>query len=184
MEEKITLDRDSFKSLASETRISIIKSLDRRRKTLTELSKELKMSPSSVKEHMDNLCAASLSVQVDDGHKWKYYELTRKGKNILHPDETRIWVLLSVSILAMSGIFYDLLQRGAGGLGNTLNAAESLVSPTGSPAKAMAPALDSCQAAAQPLPYLHIIGLVLFAVLLGSCIAYLAISRKRLMARI
>lgn len=83
MEDKITLDKESFKSLASGTRISILKSLDVRRKTLTELSKQLSMSPSTVKEHMENLCNADLTVQVDDGHKWKYYELTNKGKK--HP---------------------------------------------------------------------------------------------------
>ena len=39
VEDKITLDRDAFKSLASETRIKILKSLDRRRKMGTELAK-------------------------------------------------------------------------------------------------------------------------------------------------
>jgi DNA-binding transcriptional ArsR family regulator len=82
-EEKITLDREAFRSLASGTRISILKSLDQRRKMLTELAKELDMSPSTVKEHMDSLRKAGLVILKDDGHKWKYYELTRNGKNIL-----------------------------------------------------------------------------------------------------
>jgi len=38
-EEKITLDRQTFKILASDTRVDILKSLKVRRKTLSELSK-------------------------------------------------------------------------------------------------------------------------------------------------
>jgi predicted ArsR family transcriptional regulator len=187
MEDKITLDRESFRSLASGTRVSILKSLDRRRKMLTELAKELKMSPSTVKEHMDNLCSAELTVQIDDGHKWKYYELTRKGKNILHPEDTKIWILLSISAFAIIGIFYDMLRSAAGGM----TFAAQKAAPLGGGAadsfeRAAEPMLEapSLQAASQALPYFHIIGLIAFAVLLGSCIAYLAMSRKKGFLRI
>ena len=174
MEDKITLDRESFRTLASDTRVSILKSLDRRRKMLTELSKELKMSPSTVKEHMDNLCAAGLTVQMDDGHKWKYYELTTKGKNILHPGETRIWVILSVSAIAFAGILYDMMSRGSQNvLMATREAAPMLTAPGG------AGAADKAASAAQALPVYHIIGLAIAAVAMGSCMAYLALIRKR-----
>jgi DNA-binding transcriptional ArsR family regulator len=100
-DEKITLDRESFRALASDTRVSILKSLGRRRKMLTELAKELGMSPSTVKEHMDSLSKAGLAVMIDDGHKWKYYELTGKGKNVLNPGQTKIWIMLSISVIGM-----------------------------------------------------------------------------------
>jgi DNA-binding transcriptional ArsR family regulator len=100
-DEKITLDRESFRALASDTRISILKSLGRRRKMLAELSKELSMSPSTVKEHMESLTSAGLAVMIDDGHKWKYYELTRKGKNVLDPGQAKVWIMLSISIVGM-----------------------------------------------------------------------------------
>ena len=169
MEDKITLDRESFRSLASETRVTILKSLDRRRKMLTELAKELKMSPSTVKEHMENLCAAGLTVQIDDGHKWKYYELTRKGKNILHPEDTKIRILLSISAFGMIGIFYDMLMRGTS---NLIFAAQRAAPAAGAEAMdkitapvAEAPAAETVAQALPALPYFHIIGLILFAIL-------------------
>jgi len=99
--EKITLDKKTFKTLASDTRIGILKSLGVRRKTLSELAKEYGMSVSTIKEHLDNLAGAELVVQKDEGHKWKYYELTRKGKAVLNPEEKKIWILLSLSALAV-----------------------------------------------------------------------------------
>ena len=99
-EEKITLDKQTFKTLASDTRIGILKSLNVRRKTLTELAKESGMSVSTIKEHLDNLAGAELIKQVDDGHKWKYYELTRKGRGVLNPEQKKVWILLSISLFA------------------------------------------------------------------------------------
>ena len=101
-DEKITLDKKAFKTLASDTRIGILKSLGVRRKMLSELAKEHKMSVSTVSEHLGKLVDAELIRQVDDGHKWKYYELTRKGKAVLNPEEKKIWILLSLSLLAFA----------------------------------------------------------------------------------
>jgi len=180
MEEKITLDKESFRSLASGTRITIIKSLDRRRKTLTELSKMLDMSPSTVKEHMDNLCSAGLTVQVDEGHKWKYYELTRKGRNILHPEETKIWILLTVSALAMVGIFYDMVRRASPGP-QMMQAASDMLQKGAE--ESMGPVREIASGTIA-LPFVHIFGMLVFAVILGSCVAYLVISRKKLITKI
>ena len=51
-EEKITIDRKTFKTLASDTRVGLLKSLNVRRKTLSELSREHRMSVSTIKEHL------------------------------------------------------------------------------------------------------------------------------------
>ncbi|UCC91990.1 MAG: helix-turn-helix transcriptional regulator [Candidatus Aenigmatarchaeota archaeon] len=67
-EEKITLDKEVFKTLASGTRVDILKSLDVRRKTLSELSKQFGMSVSTVKEHLENLVSVGLIEQMDEGH--------------------------------------------------------------------------------------------------------------------
>jgi DNA-binding transcriptional ArsR family regulator len=107
-EEKITLDRETFKTLASGTRIGILKSLGVRRKTLSELAKEHGMSVSTVKEHLDNLVGAGLIIQKDDGHKWKYYELTKKGRAVLNPEDKKIWILLSLSAIAMLATGIDM----------------------------------------------------------------------------
>ena len=100
--DKIVLDRKSFEALAVESRVKILKALKVRRKTLTEISEELSMSVSAVKEHLENLEAVDLVVKKDDGHKWKYYELTKKGAEIVGPKELRVWIILSISIIALA----------------------------------------------------------------------------------
>ena len=100
-EEKIVLDKKSFGALAVDSRVNILKALRERRKTLTELSDELKLSVSSTKEHLDKITDAGLARKVEEGHKWKYYELTRKGERLVSPDtEVRVWVLLGISFIA------------------------------------------------------------------------------------
>jgi DNA-binding transcriptional ArsR family regulator len=179
-EEKITLDRKTFRTLASDTRVNILKSLDARRKMLTELSKELDMSPSTVKEHMDSLRRAELVVLKDDGHKWKYYELTRHGKNILHPGDIKIWVILSLSGLAFLVTAYDMvsgfLNQNAGFLtkvGDALRGGGELVSES-VPAAAPGP----LTASVAPLPYFDIIGMVLFVGIFAATLGYYLGARK------
>ena len=150
MEDKITLDRDAFKVLASDTRINILKSLKIQRKTLSELAKEFEMSVSTVKEHLDNLVGAELIAQKDDGHKWKYYDLTRKGKNILNPGETKIWVLLSMSALAATGITYDMISRFAKPIPMLAGRGEEMMLDT------VAEALPAMAEPAMSLPWFHI----------------------------
>ncbi|MBI4150954.1 winged helix-turn-helix transcriptional regulator [Candidatus Woesearchaeota archaeon] len=99
----ITLDRESFKALAAETRIKILKSLHQRRKMQSELAAELEMKDPSVNEHLTALVKAGLVVKKDDGHKWKYYELTQKGKAILDPEEKRFFITLALLVLSAVG---------------------------------------------------------------------------------
>ncbi len=103
----VKIDRKALFALASETRIEILKKLDERRMTLTELSKELNMSKTAVKEHLDKLVQAGLIRKVDEGRKWMYYELTGKGKRILHPESRAKIILLISSAIAsvLSGLF-------------------------------------------------------------------------------
>ena len=176
VEEKITLDREAFKSLASGTRVTILKSLDQRRKMLTELSKELDMSPSTVKEHMDSLRKAELVSLKDDGHKWKYYELTRKGKNILHPGETKIWVVLSLSGLAFLVTTYDMLRETAQFAMS--KATEPLMTAPGVLGDGASEAARQATPAIQQLPYFHIIGLVLFAAVFATALGFYLGARK------
>lgn len=173
MEDKITLDRNAFKVLASDTRIGILKSIRKQRKTLSELAKELDMSVSTVKEHLDNLVGAELIVQKDDGHKWKYYDLTRKGKNILNPGETKIWVLLSMSAVAAMGITYDMISRFA-------QPAPMLASRGAEDVMQAVPeALPVFAEPAAGLPWIHIILLSFSLVLFGATLGYFLVSRKR-----
>jgi len=168
MEEKITLDRETFKTLASDTRISILKSLYKRRKMLTEISKQFHMSPSTIKEHLDNLSKAGLVVQMDEGHKWKYYELTRKGKNVLNPGETKIWIILSLSILAIIVTAYDFAQR-------SIYAAVPMMAELGAEMKA--PATD-LGIQVFYTSYMHVIAFVFFSIILGVSLGYILGKRK------
>ena len=172
-EEKITLDREAFRSLASDTRISILKSLDQRRKMLTELSKQLDMSPSTVKEHMDSLKKAGLVVLKDDGHKWKYYELTRKGRGVLHPEYTRIWIILSLSGLAILVTAYDMITGFAGQVVSPLmkSGGEEVLTEMTTPAAAPATLAQ--------LPYIHIIGLVAFSMVFAAALGFYLGTRKK-----
>ena len=173
-EEKITLDRKTFKTLASDTRINILKSLDERRKTLSELSKQFHMSVSTISEHLGNLSDAELIVQRDEGHKWKYYELTRKGKTILYPDTRRIWIILGLSAFAVVILGFDMFRSLSG---------PALFSAPAQGARDLvtAPATEAAPLAANiaaEIPWLHIAGLALFAAILGISAFMLYRNRK------
>lgn len=111
-EDKIVLDRKSFEALAVDSRVRILKSLKQRRKTLSELADEQKMSVSGVKEHLETLENVGLIEKIDDGHKWKYYELTRKGSDIIAPKELRVWILLSLASVALIAAIFSMLPSG------------------------------------------------------------------------
>lgn len=111
MSNGLSLDRQTFKTLASDSRVDIIKFLDERRMTLSELADRLDLSVSTVKEHLDNLVSAGLIEQKDEGRKWKYYELTSKGEGIVNPVDTRVVIVLGVSFLLMVGSVYGLFNQ-------------------------------------------------------------------------
>ena len=70
---KITLDADTFRALASSTRLTVLKSLDERRKTLTELSRAVKLAQSTMHHHLILLRTAGLvRVFIGDGHTNRY----------------------------------------------------------------------------------------------------------------
>lgn len=105
--ESITLDKSTFKALASENRIAILKSLDKRRKTASELSHELGTTVQGISEHLQSLQQAGLVERQENERKWVYYNLTGKGSAVLHPDSKKFWVLVSLSLLALSTYFYS-----------------------------------------------------------------------------
>ena len=108
---KITLDRETFKALAVDSRVKILRILDDRQHTLTDLAEELGMAPSTIKEHLDTLVSAGLIKQVDKGMKWKYYRLTSKGKELLNPYEKKVWIVLATSLLALGVSAYAIFSQ-------------------------------------------------------------------------
>ncbi|GAG30937.1 unnamed protein product, partial [marine sediment metagenome] len=108
METEIRISRNEFKALASDTRTGIIKLLQKRNHTLTEISKKMKMAAPTIKQHLGILKNAELIQELDEGRKWKYYCLTRKGKGIFsHETPVNILVVLGISVFALVGILYS-----------------------------------------------------------------------------
>ena len=98
--DRILLTGDIIRILASETRIKILKKLAERRMTTSELSRDLKIAKSTVHEHLVLLTSVDLIIPVPDEHQWKYYEITRKGENLIQPENT-----ITVTILLTSAGF-------------------------------------------------------------------------------
>lgn len=108
---KITIDRKALFTLASETRINLLKELDKKRMTQSELSKELDISKTAVKEHLDKLEEAGLVKRSEEGRKWIYYQLTGKGKYVMHPgSKITITLMLSAAIATIGGGFFELYR--------------------------------------------------------------------------
>ena len=164
MEDKVTLDRKTFKVLASDTRVEILKQLDTRRMTLSELSKKLGMSVSTVKEHLDDLQQAQLITKKEEGHKWKYYELTGKGKKIINPYEKKVFIVLAISAIAAifggNRIIGDMMPGPLMGAVGVLEA-EPIV------------------AVHSTLPYLELALLVVGTLVFGFCLGYLFFKKKK-----
>lgn len=103
-DDKITLDKKTLGALSSDTRANILKSLDIRRMTVSELSKRLNLPKSTIYENLNRLIDADLLKKNNDGNKWIYYELTEKGRRLLSPHEmTKIILLLSSAALSFVG---------------------------------------------------------------------------------
>ncbi len=111
MEKQITLTADTFKALAGEKRVQILKELAQRRKTQSELAQILGLSAPTIAEHLSLLEKAGLVHSIDEGRKWKYFALTEKGKEILNPGETKILVLLGASFIGFLGAVSLVLYR-------------------------------------------------------------------------
>lgn len=105
---KITLDRDMFKALASETRLEILKTLDGKKLGLNEISNKINLNKATLHEHLSKLYNAGLVNRHErEGHKWVYYNLTWKGESLLHPENTRIMVMFSLTSIAL---FFGLIN--------------------------------------------------------------------------
>ena len=110
MDSSIAISNNEFKALASETRTHMIKLLRERNHTLTELSKKLDMAAPTIKQHLGILQQAGLIEGLDEGRKWKYYTLTRKGKNIFATEApANVLIVLGISVVVMVGLLYGLL---------------------------------------------------------------------------
>ena len=99
---KVTLDMDTFKALSSDTRLNILRTLDGKKMSLKDISAATKLNKATLHEHLVKLNEAGLVKRKErEGHKWVTYKLTWKGESILHPENTRIVVMFSVTFIAL-----------------------------------------------------------------------------------
>jgi len=99
---KVTLDMNTFKALASTTRLDILKALDGKKLNLKDISEATNLNKATLHEHLVKLNEAGLVKKKErEGHKWVYYKLTWKGEGLLHPENTRIVVLFTTTFLTL-----------------------------------------------------------------------------------
>lgn len=101
----LKLDEDTAKVLSSDTRKEILELLDERNMTVTELSGSLDLSKSTVHEHLNKLVEAGFVNKLgEEGKKWVYYELTRKGRDIVGNRVKKVLIFASSAVAGILGI--------------------------------------------------------------------------------
>ncbi len=99
---KVSLDLDSFKALASETRLDILRTLDGKKMSLRDITKATNLHKMTLYEHLSKLVSAGFIKRIErEGRKWVYYKLTWKGASLLHPENTRIVVMFSITFISL-----------------------------------------------------------------------------------
>jgi DNA-binding transcriptional ArsR family regulator len=112
---KVVLDRETFKALASDTRLDILKALDGRQLSLTDLMRATNMNKATLHEHLSRLTEVGLVKRLSrEGHKWVYYRLTWKGESLLHPENTRIVVFFTISFISLCAGIIQILSYAKG----------------------------------------------------------------------
>ena len=112
MTKKIILDQSTFKALAAETRVRILKLLKKRQYMQSELAEALHLAVPTIKEHLNSMEKAGLVLRLEEGRKWKYYKLALKGKALLEPEEEmhQLWVVLGLFGMAVIGGIVGLVK--------------------------------------------------------------------------
>jgi len=103
----------TFNALSSDTRVRILKLLKEKKMNLSEISRSLDMSKSSVSEHMEKLLEAGLVAKNRHG-KWVYYSLTDLGRRVVEGAELVVKVILTIGfVLIVTGLaqIYRYLTR-------------------------------------------------------------------------
>lgn len=164
------IDRKTLKALSTDSRMDILKSLGERRKFSSELSKELGLAPSTIVEHLKVLEDTSLIQRKDTGHKWIYYELTEKGRNLVKPT-------ITTHIVLVLSLGFGFLITGG------LRLFEVFMTPSFQAAKSMAEdAMVSGAAAERLMPQLTIDWVSIIVLVMGLIlllIGFLGFIRKR-----
>jgi DNA-binding transcriptional ArsR family regulator len=108
---KVTLDIEDFKTLASETRLDILRAIDQKNMSLKDISIATKLHETTVHEHLTKLVNSGFVKKNErEGHKWVYYRLSWKGSSLLHPDNTKVVVMFTSTFAVLLGGVLGLLN--------------------------------------------------------------------------
>ncbi len=103
------VSKNLLKTLTVDTRTNILKNLEKRPMTASELSRKLDKHVTTVSEHLDILKGSDLVERVErPGRKWVYYKLTRPAQKILHPTSYRWSFIFLVVLFSFVGGWYFL----------------------------------------------------------------------------
>jgi len=116
MEEETKVSRDIMKTLSVDTRVDILKLLDKRPMTASEIARALDKHVTTVSDHLNVLQISNLVERIErPGRKWVYYKITEKADTILHPKVYQRWVIvLSLSLLVLTVGFISLVNGNPG----------------------------------------------------------------------
>lgn len=106
MENEVEIGAETFEALSSSVRRDILKRLNTRPKTVTELADELGLAKSTTHKHLNKMVEAGLIFKKENSNEFVYYALTDKGRGILHSEKVKIMILLtSTAAAAFGGLF-------------------------------------------------------------------------------
>ena len=109
---KVNLDINSFKALASDTRLNILKTLDGKKLSLNDIARSTNLHKVTLHEHLSRLNEAGFIKKIErEGHKFVYYQLSWKGQSLLHPENTRIVIMFSITLFSLFFGFGSLLLQ-------------------------------------------------------------------------
>lgn len=104
-----------FRTLASPTRVLVLRLLAQRPHTPAELARLVGVTEQTIQYHLDKLTSSGLSMRrKDDGRPWAYHELTPDGRSIVEEPPSikgpATLALLAGLISASLGIAWQLAQ--------------------------------------------------------------------------
>lgn len=103
MVDKIELDKQGMKAINSDTRLEILKVLNKKDYTMSDIAEKLNLKKPTIKDHLEILETADLIEKEDTDRKWKYYKITPKGKAIVEQKEVKVTFLFILNIVALIG---------------------------------------------------------------------------------
>ena len=105
---EVVLQQKALEALASDSRVTILKDLRDRQKTLTQIARSVGLDKGTVYRHLQRLVEGSL-VHRDDAHSFTYYRLTFQGRAVVVPRETtRIAIVLGSAVASAVAAFASL----------------------------------------------------------------------------